>query len=196
MASLTQWTWVWANSRRWWRTGKPGVLQSKVSQRVGHNWVPEQQQQNMEWVAVSSSRGSFWPFHDRNGPMQSTWLAYFLREWYHITGHFSEILPPVFQLHCFQVLCHSSTRLAPAHVSMSSHILAISFFLCIKKLLDILLRVTPTGQIFFHHCPSEPPVVRTSCWNDPPLSNANISSGPICTPGLNCSFSSSSSLRP
>ena len=28
MASLTQWTWVWADFRRWWRTGKPGVLQS------------------------------------------------------------------------------------------------------------------------------------------------------------------------
>ena len=28
MASWTQWTWVWASSRRWWRTGKPGVLQS------------------------------------------------------------------------------------------------------------------------------------------------------------------------
>ena len=27
-ASLTQWTWVWASSRRRWRTGKPGVLQS------------------------------------------------------------------------------------------------------------------------------------------------------------------------
>ena len=27
MASLTQWTWIWANSRRQWRTGKPGVLQ-------------------------------------------------------------------------------------------------------------------------------------------------------------------------
>ena len=26
MASLTQWTWVWANYGRWWRTGKPGVL--------------------------------------------------------------------------------------------------------------------------------------------------------------------------
>ena len=25
MASPTQWPWVWANSRRWWRTGKPGV---------------------------------------------------------------------------------------------------------------------------------------------------------------------------
>ena len=27
MASLTQWTWVWASSRSWWWTGKPGVLQ-------------------------------------------------------------------------------------------------------------------------------------------------------------------------
>ena len=26
MASLTQWTWTWANSRRWWGTEKPGVL--------------------------------------------------------------------------------------------------------------------------------------------------------------------------
>ena len=32
MASLTQWPWVWASSRRWWRTGKPGVLQSMGSQ--------------------------------------------------------------------------------------------------------------------------------------------------------------------
>ena len=28
MAPLSQRTWVWASSRRWWRTGKPGVLQS------------------------------------------------------------------------------------------------------------------------------------------------------------------------
>ena len=28
MAPLTQWTWVWASSRRWWRSGKPGMLQS------------------------------------------------------------------------------------------------------------------------------------------------------------------------
>ena len=26
MASSTQWTWVWASSRRWWRTRKPGIL--------------------------------------------------------------------------------------------------------------------------------------------------------------------------
>ena len=45
MASLTQWTWVWASSRRWWRTGEPGVLQSMGSQRVGRNRATEQQQQ-------------------------------------------------------------------------------------------------------------------------------------------------------
>ena len=37
-------TWVCTNSRRWWRTGKPGVLQSMGWQRVGHNLVAEQQQ--------------------------------------------------------------------------------------------------------------------------------------------------------
>ena len=41
MASLTQWTWVWASSRSWWWTGTPGMLQSMGSQRVGHNWVTE-----------------------------------------------------------------------------------------------------------------------------------------------------------
>ena len=38
MASLTQWTWVWINSRSWWWTGRPGVLQSMRLQRVGHDW--------------------------------------------------------------------------------------------------------------------------------------------------------------
>ena len=42
IASLTQWTWVWANSGRWWRTGKPGVLQFTGSQRVGHDWATVQ----------------------------------------------------------------------------------------------------------------------------------------------------------
>ena len=37
MESLTQWTWIWANSGRWWRTGKPGMLQSTASQRVGYD---------------------------------------------------------------------------------------------------------------------------------------------------------------
>ena len=45
LASLLQWTKTWANSRRWWGTGRPDVLQSMGSQRVRHNWATEQQQQ-------------------------------------------------------------------------------------------------------------------------------------------------------
>ena len=41
MASLTQWTWVWVNSKKWWWTRRPGVLQFMGSQRVGHDWVTE-----------------------------------------------------------------------------------------------------------------------------------------------------------
>ena len=41
MASLTQWTWVWVNSGNWWWTGRPGMLQSMGSQRVGHHWETE-----------------------------------------------------------------------------------------------------------------------------------------------------------
>ena len=52
MASPTQWTWVWASSRRWWRTGKPGMLQSTGSQRVGCNWT------ELNWP--SSSENGYW----------------------------------------------------------------------------------------------------------------------------------------
>ena len=52
MAWPTQWTWVWVDSRSWWWTGRPGVLQFMGSQKVGHaeqlncltdrqfNWFP------------------------------------------------------------------------------------------------------------------------------------------------------------
>ena len=42
MASLSPQTWVCTNSGRWWRSGKPGVLQSMGSQRVEHNLATEQ----------------------------------------------------------------------------------------------------------------------------------------------------------
>ena len=41
MASLTQWTWVWVNSRSWWWTERPGMLQFMGLWRVGHNWATE-----------------------------------------------------------------------------------------------------------------------------------------------------------
>ena len=52
MASLIQWTWIWASSRKRWRTGKPGVLQSMLSQIVRHDWMSEQQQQQSKYWGV------------------------------------------------------------------------------------------------------------------------------------------------
>jgi len=41
MASLTQWTCIWASSWSLWWIGKPGMLQSTGLQRVGQDWVNE-----------------------------------------------------------------------------------------------------------------------------------------------------------
>ena len=41
MASSTQWTWVWVNSRSWWWTVRPDVLQSMGLQRVRYDWMTE-----------------------------------------------------------------------------------------------------------------------------------------------------------
>ena len=55
MASLTPWTWVWASSRSWWWTGKPGVLQFIGLQRAGHSWVTE-----LNWIDVPSIANTQW----------------------------------------------------------------------------------------------------------------------------------------
>jgi len=59
MASLTQRTWVWADSRRRWRTGKPGVLQFMGSQRVGHNSA---------WTATTILHWTLWTTCNSFGP--------------------------------------------------------------------------------------------------------------------------------
>ena len=66
MATLIQWTWVWANSGRWWRTGKPVELQSMRSQRVRHDWATEQEQsakkknEQGEARAVTGDEALYW----------------------------------------------------------------------------------------------------------------------------------------
>jgi len=47
MASLIRWTWVWVNSRIWWWTGNPGMLQSMGLQKVGHNCATE-----LNWTEI------------------------------------------------------------------------------------------------------------------------------------------------
>ena len=49
MASPTRWTWAWVNSESWWWSGRPGVLQSMGSQRVGHDWATE-----LNWTEYNS----------------------------------------------------------------------------------------------------------------------------------------------
>ena len=48
--SITNSTWVWVNSGSWWWTGKPGLLQSVGSWRVGHDWATE-----LNWTDNSDS---------------------------------------------------------------------------------------------------------------------------------------------
>ena len=72
MASPTQWTWVWADSGRWWRTGRPAVLQSMGSQRVRHNLVTEQQEQCTHYYAVKKS-GFLWHTQESFLQYLGTW---------------------------------------------------------------------------------------------------------------------------
>ena len=62
VASPTQRTWVWASSVRWWRTGKPGVLQSMGSQRVRHDWKTEKKKKKKRLVSSAYSFLAFWSF--------------------------------------------------------------------------------------------------------------------------------------
>ena len=61
MESLTQWTWVWLNSRSWWWTGSPGVLQSMGLQWVRHNWATE-----LNWSELSQPLWCISQFHAIN----------------------------------------------------------------------------------------------------------------------------------
>ena len=53
MASLTQWTWVWANSGRWWWTGRPC---SPWGCRVRYDLTTEQQK---HWIVHLFKRVNF-----------------------------------------------------------------------------------------------------------------------------------------
>ena len=44
MASPTQWTWVWASSRKWWRIANLACYSPWGHKRVRHNWAGELKQ--------------------------------------------------------------------------------------------------------------------------------------------------------
>lgn len=132
----------------------------------------------------------FCPFHDGNGPMQSTWLPYFLREWFHIMGYSPETFVTNF-----------SIAFLPSPL-LSNHIISICLWINV---------VLYFGHFSFHAWKKnnkKNPVsysaqsyanledfllplsfmVRTSCQNYLFLAGVNTSYRAICTPGLNCCF--------
>ena len=72
VASPTQWTWVWVDSGSWWWTGKPGMLQSMGSQRVGHDWVAE-----LNWTELDQNPPSS-SVHETLKARIQEWVAIFL----------------------------------------------------------------------------------------------------------------------
>ena len=73
--------WVWVNSRSWWWTGKPGVLQSMGWQRIGLNWVIERlnwTELNCSDVTGSLGRAASWEKWSRS---KSSNLASFGYKW-------------------------------------------------------------------------------------------------------------------
>ena len=70
MASMIQWTWVWANSWRQWRTGMPGVLQSMGLQKS--------QTQLSDWTTTVWLRELYSVLcGDREGICVYLWLSHF-----------------------------------------------------------------------------------------------------------------------
>ena len=64
MASMTQWTWVWASSGSWWWKGKPGVWQSKglQSQTRLSDWT----EVNVGFIKLIPKMKEFWVAQDLN----------------------------------------------------------------------------------------------------------------------------------
>ena len=89
MASSTQWTWVWASSRSWRWTGKPGVLQSTGSQRVD---TPEQLNNSSLVYEADADRYRyghrhgkglyFRPFLFVRDRLRNRWLYYHILYWF------------------------------------------------------------------------------------------------------------------
>ena len=80
VGGLTQWTWTWAESPRWWVTGRPGVVQSIGLRRVGHDLMTEQQKQ---WELGGKFK--------KEGAYEYLWLIY-VDVWQKPTKYYKAII--------------------------------------------------------------------------------------------------------
>ena len=113
MASPTQWAWVWANSGRWCRTGKPGMLQPMGMQ----SWT-----RLSDWTITNNRMGSrkeaWWEyFRDTWSSGETSYFQCILREENLIPGRtgVSQLLwwgfffPPILQM--IETFCRKFRRL-------------------------------------------------------------------------------------
>ena len=97
MAWPLWWTWVWLNSRSWWWTGKPGMLQSMGSQRVGHDWVTE-----LNWRKTFLKLHLLWKHKKVGEKNLKIWQA--REEVRHLSGGYSK---PLYVINTGQVVLFS-----------------------------------------------------------------------------------------
>ena len=99
----------WVGSRSWWLRGRPGMLQSIGSQRVGHNWVTELNWTNWMWWGRACSRK--WNYLC----WSISWLYNFLAElpWINCHPHITTVR----SLGCFPT-CHPVSQ--PCHSFMDT----------------------------------------------------------------------------
>ena len=70
---------IWVNSRSWWWTGKPGMLQSMLSQRVRLGWATE-----LNWLGHMGYLWKFisiWQRLSRSWPI--CWYCYVMKSFIH-----------------------------------------------------------------------------------------------------------------
>ena len=80
MASSTQRTWVWANCGRWWRTGRPGLLQSMGLWKVRYK---RKSVLNIHWRTDTEAEAPvLWP------PDRKSWLSDWTTTTKRIIGYF------------------------------------------------------------------------------------------------------------
>ena len=86
LASLTQWTWVWASSGCWWLTGRPGMLQSmglqsqtQLSNWTELNWPYNWKQSQIQCNLYQNTEGIFHRSRTNNSKIfmgtQKPWIA-------------------------------------------------------------------------------------------------------------------------
>ena len=120
--------WVWVNSRSWWCTGRPGVLQFMGWQRVGHDWATE-----LNWTELNKKNFLSLLFLKNNQPKIIFILKRHILKWqillpdYSLLGEINWI--PWTQIQGFLNELFSTRFRSPLH---------LLGFICMKEDLDVV----------------------------------------------------------